>query len=154
MRSSIVFTLLIVLCPATAMSQSIEGVWTVDEIIIGGGPEEGRHTSGIQPMLFIFTKSHYSSMFVHGFEPRKLFDDDTTDAERLAAYDAVTANTGRYEIQDSKLTFVPSVAKAPNGMTGRSYTRDIEWDGNTFWLSFINNAGGWRVEAHYVPVED
>ena len=75
-------TFFILLLPLTASAQSIEGVWRAAEVVIGGGPDEGRHTTDVQPSLYFFTKSHYSVMLVHGWEPRPMLSENPTDEER------------------------------------------------------------------------
>jgi len=154
MRTIVTCVLLSVLCPVTVLAQSLEGVWTVDEVVIGGGEDEGRHTADVQPGRYFFVGSNYSVMFVRGWEPRTLLSEDRTDEERLAAWSLFTANAGRFEVQGSTVTFTPSVAKNPNSMTDNSYEGELEWDGDTFWLTFDSNNGDWKNRVHYVRVED
>ena len=154
MRSKIIAALLIAFCPAIAMAQSLEGVWRVDEFVVGGGEDEGRHTTDIQPGLYFFTRSHYSRMFIRAWEPRALLGEPPTDEERLAAYTPFIANAGRYEVEGSTITFVPSVAKSPNRMAPDPIVQELEWDGESFWLIYDSNAGDWKDRAHYVRVEE
>lgn len=154
MRSIIISAVLSVLSPAIVLAQSLEGAWTVDEIVIGGGADQGRHTDDIQPGLYFFTRSHYSRMFIRGWQPRKLLGENATDEERLAAYTPFIANAGRYEVQGSVITFTPTVAKSPNRMAPDLIVQEIEWDGDSFWLIADSEAGDWKDRTHFVRVEE
>lgn len=153
MKTIAICILLSALCPVTVLAQSLEGVWIVDHVIVGGGEDEGDYTTELQPGLFFFTKSHYSRMYVNGTEPRAVSGDVATDEERLAAADSFTANAGTYEVQGSTITFTRSVAKNPRAM-GNSQLAELEWDGDTFWLTRNSNAGDWTIREHYVRVDD
>ena len=83
--------------------QPLEGVWRVTEIVVTGA-ETGTIASP-QPSQVIFTKTHYSMMYVPGNKPRSLSKaENATDAEKLAAYDSFVANTGTYEVAGATLT--------------------------------------------------
>ena len=75
MRPAMRLFVTMVLCGAVlsaqeAAKQSIEGVWKVSEIVVTGA---GASTiSSPQPGLFIFTRGHYSIMYVPGNAPRVL----------------------------------------------------------------------------------
>ena len=87
------------LCTSTLFAQvavrgPLEGVWKVTEIVITGA---GAYTATApQPSVFMFTKSHYSWMWLPGTQPRALFRAQvpTTD-EKLAAFDSLAASSGR-----------------------------------------------------------
>ena len=68
-----------------------------------------------QPGVYLFTKSFFSNMLVPDGE-RRLFDSETTDAERLAAFTNFVADCGTYEVNDSTLVTRNIVAKLPNAM--------------------------------------
>jgi len=154
MKYKLIGVLLVVLCPAAALAQSLEGVWMMDEVIVGGGDFEGRHTADIQPAFWIYTKSHYSRQWVGGYEPRPVYEQgEATDEELLEVWRRFGANAGKYEVQGSTITYTPIVAKNPEGMTDNSYTVKLEWDGDGFWLTFDTN-GGWQNRAHYVRLDD
>ena len=154
MRSTSIAALLFLLCPAIALAQSLEGVWVIAEVVVGGGEDEGRHTTDVQPGLFFFTGSYYSRMFIRAWEPRPLLSEDPTDEERLAAYTPFIANAGRYVLQGSAITFTPSVAKSPNRMAPDPITLELEWDGESFWLTGDSNAGDGKDRVHYVRAEE
>lgn len=153
MKSIIVSVLLAVCCPATALAQSLDGVWIIDEIIVGGGEDAGRHTDDVQPNLFFFSGAYYSRMFLRGWEPRELMGENPTDEVRLAAYTPFVANAGTYELQGSTITFTPSVAKSPDRMAPDLLIQEIEWDGDSYWLTFDSAEGDWKDRAHFVRPE-
>lgn len=154
MKSIAVCAFLYFLCPTAVLAQSIEGVWTADVVVIGGGDDAGRHTTDIQPGLLFFSAPYYSVMFVNVWEPRVAYDSDSPDDVRMAAWRAFTANAGRYEIDGSTVTFTPSVAKNPSTMTDNSYSAELEWDGDAFWLTFDRNDGAGQNRVHYIRKED
>jgi hypothetical protein len=77
----------------------------------------GEVNSEPQPGLFVFTETHYSMMFVASAEERLRFaGDSATDAELLAAYRSIVANSGRYELNGDQISYRAYVAKNPNYM--------------------------------------
>ena len=140
--------------PLTLSAQSIEGVWKAAEVVIGGGTDEGRHTTDLQPGLYFFSESHYSTMFVRGWEPRPMLSDNPTSEERGRVYGPFTANAGTYELEGSTLTYTPIVAKNPATMTNNSYTAEVEWAGDALWLTFDAFGVEWKNRVRYVRVED
>ena len=127
---------------------TIEGVWTIEEMETVGRSDEGIN-SNPQPSLFIFTKQHYSVMFVSGIEPRPLFKTTTpSEKEIAAAYNVFIANSGTYsvslksrvdssggfELEGSNLVLHPSVAKDPNFMSGGSISYGFQLEGDSLSL--------------------
>jgi hypothetical protein len=95
--------------------QTLEGVWKVTEIVITGAGAYA--VTAPQPGVFIFTKSHFSWMWVPGTQPRALFKAQVpTTEEKLAAFDSLSASSGTYELNGSIATFRPIVAKGPNNV--------------------------------------
>src|SRR5438552_214128 len=82
---------------AQRSSRSLEGAWKVTEIVTTGA-DSSRVTSP-QPGLLIFTRKHYSIMYVTGNAPRTPYKAaNPTQEEKLAAFDSFVANTGTYEV--------------------------------------------------------
>lgn len=108
------------LCSSTLLAQgssrqTLEGVWKVSEIVITGAGAYA--VAAPQPGVFIFTKSHFSWMWVPGTQPRALFKALVpTTEEKLAAFDSLSASSGTYELNGSTATFRPIVAKGPNNV--------------------------------------
>jgi hypothetical protein len=95
--------------------EALQGAW----VLTSTANPAGEVNSEPQAGLFVFTETHYSMMFVNGAEPRQQFaGDDPTDAELLAAYRSIIANSGRYEMNGDKITYRAYVAKNPNYMGG------------------------------------
>lgn len=119
---------------------SIQGVWRVTEVVVTGANAATNRSP--QPGLYVFTKQHYSIVTVAGTAPRKDFGtpkdpSKLTDAEKMARYeawDALTANSGTYQVSGNTLTTRPLVAKNPAVMTGPAATRAFKIDGNNLTL--------------------
>jgi len=93
----------------------LRGAW----IVSSWTPPDGESVSDPQRGLFIFTHGgNYSIMFVNGGEERAQYEGEEgpTDAEKVAAYDSFTANSGRYRVSGSTITYEAYMAKNPNYM--------------------------------------
>ena len=121
--------------------QTLEGVWKVTEIVVSGA---GAYSvSAAQPGVFIFTKSHYSWMWVPGTTPRTLFKTQApTSEEKLAAFDSLAASSGTYELNGSMATFRPIVAKGPNTVF---IHEQFAIDGDTLTLSWVSGDMHMRI---------
>jgi hypothetical protein len=112
--------ILLSMCSSTLFAQgssrpTLEGVWKVTEIVITGAGAYA--ATEPQPGVFIFTKSHFSWMWVPGNQPRPRFKAQVpTTEEKLAAFDSLSASSGTYELNGSTATFRPIVAKGPNNV--------------------------------------
>ena len=115
---------------------SLQGVWRVTSVVTTGAGASNNPSP--QPGIYIFTKQHYSIIFVRGTAPRKAVPDAAnpaklTDAEKITrfeAYDPYTANSGTYETKGATVTTHAIVAKNPGSM-GTSLTREFKITGNT-----------------------
>ena len=162
MRPAMRLLVIMVLCGAVlsgqgAAKQSIEGVWKVSGIVVTGA---GASTiSSPQPGLFIFTRGHYSIMYVPGNQPRTLkkAETETTD-EKVAAFDSFLANAGAYEVVGSTITIRPMVARDPNYMVGGFNKYQFRIDGNTLTLTNkstdLNMRFGDQVVASKAPASE
>lgn len=141
-RIGLIAALLIVAAAGLAVAQtttSIQGVWRVTEVVVTGADAETNKSP--QPGLYMFGKQHYSIVTISGTAPRKDFGNAAnaaklTDAEkiaRFAAWDALTANSGTYQVSGTTLTTHPMVAKNPAVM-GSTATREFKIDGKTLTL--------------------
>jgi hypothetical protein len=111
-----VFTVAALLASLSAQSRpSIQGAWRLVEIIGGAA---GVASSSPQPSLYLFTDRHYSILRVISPEPRPRFADPAkvTEAEALAVWGPLQAQSGTYEIASGNLNLLPSVAKNPDVM--------------------------------------
>ncbi len=112
----------------------LEGAWKVAEIVVTGADES--NTANPQPGLFVFTRRHYSAMWVPGNQPRTLFKAaDPANEEKISAFDSFVGNTGTYELAGTTLTIRPMVARYPNCMNGAFMTYQFRVDSNTLTLT-------------------
>jgi hypothetical protein len=133
---------------AHAETQSIGGAWKLVEVT----SPDGVKNSSPQPSLWIFTRNHYSLAMVIGttMRPRFLVG-KATDADKIATYDAFTANSGTYSVSGNILTTIPVVAKAENAMTnGFLLKYEMRFEGNDT-VSLTTKVGGgvnsvWKLQ--------
>ena len=95
-------------------SQELAGGW----LVTSWTAPDGTVNSSPQRGLFLFTATgQYSMMYVPGDEPRPRYEGETqTDAETLAAYGSIIANSGRYTVEANTIVYDAYVAKDPNYM--------------------------------------
>jgi hypothetical protein len=119
-----------------AAQGKLEGVWKIAEFSTAVS-SASTITTTAQPGIFIFTKKHYSIMFISSDKPRpNLPLQNATDAQRVAAWGPFSANSGTYEIKGTTLTTHPLVAKHPAVMKpGAFVTYDFKIEGNTRLLT-------------------
>lgn len=121
-RAAICVVLGLLLCTAAAaQSRSIQGVWKLNDQTSGG------QTKVIsQPSMYVFTKTHYSIIYVSSDTPRPVPDDVgkmTADELRATFVANFVANAGTYELKGGKLTMHPTVAKSPGFMQAGTWSR-------------------------------
>lgn len=159
-RTALVLAAALMVVPSAASAQEehspVMGAWLLAGIVDGEGVEQMRH-----PGLWIYTSTHYSTMFVIGDEARQDVADinDITDADKLAAYESFIANSGRYEIEGDQLTTHAYVAKFPDYMHAfpdNAVTYTFAVDGDTMTLT---SGGGTvitlrRVEGVEYPSDE
>jgi hypothetical protein len=120
----------------------LHGAWrVVERTTITDG--QAATNSSPQPGIYLFTTpSHYSIMFVPGAEPRAALSEAPSDSELVAAYNSITANSGRYERMADTLAIHPIVAKSPAFMAGgQSQTFTVRVAGDTLWLTAVGGFG-------------
>ncbi len=123
---------------------SIRGVWRVTERSFSR-PDSSWTNSNPEPGLYMFGERYFSVQEIRESGPRALFSDGTTELERLAAFDVFHAHSGTYETTDSVLTIVPTLAKSPNSMDGRSYSYAIDISGDRLTITRVSDDGETRV---------
>jgi hypothetical protein len=130
----------------------VVGVWRAVESVDESGPVETTRRTH-QPAIYIFTERHYSIQSINGAEPRPdvprpVNPAAVTDADKLARYEhwaRFTAHSGTYDLQGSRLTVTPIVAKNNNVMTPRGVERfDVAVEGDAIWLT--NLGAKYRVK--------
>jgi hypothetical protein len=131
-----------------AASQStIQGVWRVTEVTTTG-PNASKNSSP-QPSQYIFTAKHFSFIRINATKPRPDLTRDTeptaTAAQLLAVYgfDALSAQSGTYEVAGGKLTTRAVVARGNGPMASGAFsTATYKLDGNTLTITQERNTAG------------
>lgn len=126
-----------------APANQLVGVWSVTERTTG--VDEPETVSPAQPGLYIFTKGHYSAVFVTGIEARKASRTsfEPSDEEKVAQHETIIVNAGTYTIDGDVITFKPIVAKIPEFMGGESRSKfDIKDDVLSFKTISLKAADG------------
>lgn len=113
----------------------LEGTWTrVAESYMA--PDTSWDVPRPQRSLYIFTKRHYSMMYVVGTGQRPRFvGPQSTITEKASAYDLFRASAGTYELQGSLLIVHPIVARSPSYMAVRADTARFQVRGDTLVLT-------------------
>jgi len=115
----------------------IEGVWQLTEITVTGGG--GVTMKVTQPSVYIFTKTHYSKIYLGSDKPRPVLDDysKATREQLLSIFvEGFDASAGTYEAKAGKLTLRPIVAKSPSDMKeGTWSTYSMKIGDNTITLA-------------------
>jgi len=128
------------------------GAWQVTEMTTTS-PDSSFTISNPQPGLYLFTEGHYSMMYVPTGEPRPLDEGDVpmlgalapTDAEMIASWETIIANSGSYTTDGSTLTTRPMVAKSANLMAaGGPLTMTFQVMGDMLHVTF---AAPWSPET-------
>jgi len=114
--------------PPASAQNTLVGAWQVVSRSYVRG-DSAWTESPVQEGLYIFTESHYAMQEIRESGPRPVFTDDTSDSERLAAFEVFHAHGGTYEILGNRLIVHISIAKGPNTMAGISSEYALEWDG-------------------------
>jgi hypothetical protein len=105
--------------------------WTSPDGEVNSEPERG---------LFVFTETgHYSIMHVNA--PRTNLTASSSDADRLAAFEPFTANSGRYRVAGDVITYEAYVAKNPGYMAG--FMTD---EGNAVTMTYAIEDGALTLE--------
>ncbi len=133
MRPAIAVLTLVAAAAHPVAGQTIQGVWKPVEVVVDSGAARGRHTTDVQPGLLVFTKRHYTMMFVQGFAPRAVPSDSAPDAQVALLFIPFTANAGTYQRTDTTVTFTPTLAKHPAVMAGGPFTLQVRVKGDTLW---------------------
>ena len=130
--------------PANEDANPLVGAWQVTKMMTTS-PDSSYTISDPQPGLYLFTEGHYSMMYVPAGEPRPLDAGDVpilgalipTDAEKIASWETIIANSGSYAISGSTLTTRPMVAKSANLMAaGDPLLMTYQVTGDTLQVSF------------------
>ncbi len=116
---------------APVPQEAIAGTWIVTS-------EDDSHQRG----LFLFTADgSYSAMFVRGDEPRAEPNENWTDADALASFREITANSGRLTVEGNQITMEAYMANNTaymNRWGDNGTTATFEMNGNLMTLTMAN----------------
>lgn len=142
--AAIVFAVFMTCASVFGQGKSVQGVWAMTEVETTG--PNGSTAKITQPSLYLFTKKHYSIIFVSSTEPRPEIADlsaATADELRRVFVRDFVANAGTYEIKGGKITLRPMVAKSPTVMKpGNFSTLMVKFEGDTMTLVSESNQAG------------
>jgi hypothetical protein len=141
--------------PAAQAETPLEGAW----IVASWENLAGEAIADPQPGIFVFTSTNYSIMYVNTAEARPEYDEDAgqTDAETLASYESLTANSGGYEIDGNTFTTYAYVAKDDNYMAGfpeNDTEYEFERDGDSLVITTKTFAQAFKVVLESVEGKD
>lgn len=130
---------------AFSQAKGVEGAWQLTEITMTMG-KEPMTMKVSQPSMYLFTKTHYSKLYIGTDKPRPILEDysKATQEQLYTIFvDGFDASAGFYEIRDGKLTLHPTVAKSPSDMKEDAWTTyAIKITGDTITLTPENSSSG------------
>ena len=95
---------------------------------------------------------HFAVLEINTADQRPLWDESTTDAERLANFQFFAAAAGTYEMGDGTITLVVTIAGVPNQVAGDPLIFQISFEGDSF-TSVITNQNGVTATRRYARVK-
>lgn len=130
-----------------ASQETLQGVWRITEVT-RTGPNASKNSSP-QPSQYIFTAKHYSIVRINATKARPDLPRDkessATAAQLVAVYgfDALTAQSGTYEVAGGKLTTHAVVARGNGPMAkGAFSTSSYKLEGKTLTITSERNVAG------------
>jgi hypothetical protein len=114
--------------PASAQFQLAGTAWEVVERSYERGDSTWVNRSP-EPGLYVFTESHYTVQEIRESGRRPIFEEATTDEERLRAFEVFHAHGGTYTVSGDRLVVTITIAKGPNTMDGGTATYGLKWRG-------------------------
>jgi len=104
--------------PQVNSEQAIfEGVWSINKI-----ERDNEQTQNLDPLpsLIIFTKKHYSIVWMPGDTAIEAFAErwSPTNEEKIQRYEEIVVNTGTYEIEGTQIEVRPVIARIPEFIGG------------------------------------
>jgi hypothetical protein len=130
---------------ATAQSK-LEGAWKTAEIVASS--PDGLKGVNVPSALIIFTKGHYSMMYLVGEIPRPELPPKPTDTQLVEAWRPFMANSGSYELKGTRFTLHPLLAKDPKAMKSGNYmTFEFEITGNRLHIKSKENSLGFPPDS-------
>ena len=132
---------------------SLEGAWQTTEVMVTGGSEEDTTNTDPNLSVLLFTKGHYSAMRNVGDRPDPVPEGQTpTDEQRLAAFEALRANSGTYEVSGSKL-MRHSMLNRNLGAVGNTNEVEYRIEGDKLMITVPPNDEGRVLHLTYTRLD-
>jgi hypothetical protein len=127
------------------------GAWKVQE----SAPANAAVNAKPHPGLYIFTGKHYSMIRFGGTRPLAAYPspDEASDAEKIATFDALLAQSGSYEVKGNTLVLRPMVAKNPSVMNAAPIQSEFKAEKQTLTLTATTGPLATRGSVKLVRVE-
>ena len=139
---------------ATDAARRLAGVWRRAEMIVGAGPDAGRHVDDAQPGFYLFTPRFFVGNYVSVFSPRPPLGNLITDEAMGKNYNSFVSFAGTFTLRDDVLVLAAIVSQNPNTMRGRPFQSiDVTWEGEDVWFIY-KNAEGVENRTRLVRVPD
>ncbi len=109
---------LLLLTPALAEAQRLEGVWRGTAVRTIGGPNDGQVTQFDRLRLLIYTDSFFMWAFETSDGPRALLPPpgEASDGQLAEAFQGYSSNAGTYIRDGNQIIYNRLLTMAPNGM--------------------------------------
>ncbi len=125
--------------PAPSAENGLLGVWQI-QVIENTTSSGSSINSNAQPSLVIFTRSHYSLIWMPGTTGMRAFKQRwlPTDEEMIQRYSEIVVNSGTYTQTESTITARPVVSRVPEFMGGGTLLYEYRVQGDTLWLTSLD----------------
>ena len=171
MTSKVALASLIAVCsfgcrPAPSPENGLLGVWEI-QVIENIASSSSSINNSPQPSLAIFTRSHYSLIWMPGTTGMRAFKQRwlPTDEEKIQRYGEIVVNSGKYTQTESTITAQPVVSRVPEFMGGGRLSYEYRVEGDTLSLTSLDEysydgiqapwaAAGNRVKLTLTRLED
>ena len=121
------FAFLLAVPSAMAQADKLIGVWKSIEFV-QTSPNAVTITN-VQPQIAIFTKKYMMVMGNRSSSPRPELPENATDAQKVAAWEPLIAESCEYEADDTKIACKALVLKNPNVKPGDVMTFEYRFEG-------------------------
>jgi len=128
--------------------ETVEGVWKVVRI---ERDYQSKPNIAPLPSLFIFTKKHYSIVWMPGETALEAFAERwaPTDEEKIQRFGEFVVNTGEYTIDDAHILVRPIIARVPDFIGGQMIY-EYEWSREFLVLTMIDESTHDGIRAPWV----
>lgn len=147
MTNKVVLASLIAVCsfgcrPAPSPENGLLGVWEI-QVIENIASSSSSINNSPQPSLAIFTRSHYSLIWMPGTTGMRAFKQRwlPTDEEKIQRYGEIVVNSGKYTQTESTITAQPVVSRVPEFMGGGRLSYEYRVEGDTLSLAALTAEG-------------